>query len=181
MTEREGGGGAPRRRRRRRSGGNRQRSGQSNQQQRGGRNRRGRRSSGQGGGGGGGRAGFVDAPPQGEPTVEVKGVLQVAQQGHGHLRTAAENYNPEPTDPIVPRQLIQEMNLETGVEIGGMAVEPTRPGQGPVVTKIDTLNGGDLEAWGERRVFKNLVAESPTERIHPSSASPTASRPGSST
>ncbi len=90
-------------------------------------------------------------------------------QGHGYLRNLKFNYNPDPSDPIVPRDLIARDKLETGLDIEGLAVD----GQGrpACLARIERINGDPPEAWAERTPFKNLVAESPTERIRLESSS----------
>jgi transcription termination factor Rho len=57
------------------------------------------------------------------------------------------------------------MGLEAGGELEGLAVPPSRPGSSPAMTEVRSINGGDPGAWGGRTLFKNLVAEDPTERI----------------
>src|SRR5882672_2501619 len=97
------------------------------------RRRRGRRGrgSGDGGvavarpqGGGGGGSNFqrpgrlADAPvPAGEASAEVTGVLQQAPEGHGFLRSAANDFNADANDPWIPREIVQSLGLETGVEV----------------------------------------------------------------
>ena len=105
------------------------------------------------------------ALPDGEPTLPVRGVLQVMPEGHGFLRSAASDFNPEPGDPWVPREIVQAAALETGVEIEGLAVPSTRPGFPNGVTRVATINDLTEEAYKKRIPFKNLVAEDPTERI----------------
>jgi len=149
----------------------------------GGRRRRGRGRRGGGGAGAGvanarngqGQAGatqdrslrgLADAPiPEGEASEAVRGVLQVLPEGHGFLRSAANDFNPEPGDPWVPREIVQTMGLETGVELEAAAVPSTRPGFPHGVASVATINGGSLEAYKKRTPFKTLVAEDPTERI----------------
>jgi len=109
---------------------------------------------------------LADAPiPEGEPTVEVTGVLQVTPDGFGYLRSPARDYDPDASDPWVPRELVSSLSLETGVEVAAMAVPGARPGAGPGVARIMSLNGLDAEAYAKRTPFKNLVAEDPTARI----------------
>ena len=103
--------------------------------------------------------------PQGEPTVEVQGVLQVMVEGHGYLRSARVDFNVAPGDPVVPRDLIQSLGLETGVELIGLAVPGERPGQSPWMAQVAGVNATDPRVWAARSPFKNLVAEDPTERI----------------
>jgi transcription termination factor Rho len=145
----------------------------------GGRRRRGRGRRGGGGVGGAngsqGQAGpaevrsprgLADAPvPEGDPTVEVRGILQVMPEGHGFLRSAANDFNPESGDPWVPREIVQTMGLETGVELDAFAVPSPRPGFPQGVARVTTINDVSLETYKKRIPFKNLVAEDPTERI----------------
>ena len=85
---------------RRKPSGNRNRSGRK-------RRGRGRRSGGQRRQGNARQQSYVNVP-EGEATVEARGVLQIMQQGHGFLRSARFDYNPESTDVAVPRQLIEQ-------------------------------------------------------------------------
>jgi len=107
----------------------------------------------------------IDKAPEGEPSLEVVGVLQFTEQRHGYLRSPTQDYRPEQDDPIVPRNLITELGLEQGVELTGMAVPAEQPGRAPCLAEIRSINGLDHEAWSERTPFKNLVAEDPSERI----------------
>ncbi len=110
--------------------------------------------------------GLADLPiPEGEPTIETRGVLQVMPEGHGFLRAATNDFNPESGDPWVPREIVQTMALETGVELDGFSVPSQRPGMPQAVVRVTTINGVSLETYKKRIPFKNLVAEDPTERI----------------
>ncbi len=110
--------------------------------------------------------GVADMPvPEGEPTLEVRGILQVMPEGHGFLRAAVNDFNPESGDPWVPREIVQTMGLETGVELDGFAVPSSRPGLAQGVSRVTTINGVSVETFKKRIPFKNLVAEDPTERI----------------
>ena len=137
----------------------------------GGRRRRGRGRRGGGGGatapnGRQGQGGLADLPiPEGEPTIETRGILQVMPEGHGFLRSAATDFNPESGDPWVPREIVKTMGLETGVELDGFSVPSPRPGLPQALALVTTINGVSLEAYKKRIPFKNLVAEDPTERI----------------
>jgi transcription termination factor Rho len=109
---------------------------------------------------------LADAPvPAGEAVAEVTGVLQVAPEGHGFLRSAANDFNPEAGDPWIPREIVQSIGLETGVEVSALAVPNARPGAGPGVQRVLHLNGFAPEAYAKRTPFKSLVAEDPTERM----------------
>jgi transcription termination factor Rho len=105
------------------------------------------------------------APPTGEASLAVSGILQAPENGHGYLRQAENNYNPAPTDPIVPAELVREHGLQTGLEIAGSAIPDPRPGRGAWLAQIATINGAALDAQPTVTPFKDLVAEDPTERI----------------
>jgi len=111
------------------------------------------------------RGGGFTAIPEGDPTLEVSGILQVMPQGHGFLRSPKYSYNPEPDDAAVPRVLVAELELVTGVELTCMAVPASQAGRAPVVAKVQTFNAMDAEQWKARKPFKSLTAESPDERI----------------
>jgi transcription termination factor Rho len=89
-------------------------------------------------------------------------VLQVLPAGHGFLRSGANDYNADPSDPLVPREILQAGGLETGLEIRGMAFAR---GRGSQLATVLEINGGSPEDWARRTPFKTLVAEDPTERI----------------
>jgi transcription termination factor Rho len=90
-------------------------------------------------------------------------VLQIVPQGHGFLRSLEFDYNADPSDPVVPRELIERHALETGLELEGMAVDDR--GRAPCLALLGAINGDEPEAWSRRTPFKTLVAEDPTERI----------------
>jgi len=129
--------------------------------------RRRRRRRGPGGGPrpGGPPPRVYESVPPGDPSESVDGVLQIAEKGHGFLRSARNDYNADPADPIVPRSLIRELGLETGLEIQGAGIGSGRPGQAAVLARIDAINAHPPEQWRERTPFKDLVAEDPVERI----------------
>jgi transcription termination factor Rho len=105
----------------------------------------------------------VQAPPEGTPSVDVTGVLQVLDQQHGYLRSPEQDYRTEPGDAIVPRSLITEFGLETGVELAGRAI--VNGNEAPCLAELTTINGVEHTAWADRTPFKDLVAEDPCERI----------------
>jgi transcription termination factor Rho len=92
-------------------------------------------------------------------------VLHVVAAGHGFLRSPSADFNAQPEDAIVPREIVARLGLETGVELEGLAVPSARPGQSPWLQEVRTIQGGAPEAWAKRTPFRSLVAEDPTERI----------------
>jgi transcription termination factor Rho len=109
------------------------------------------------------RGATVYAPPEGTPSLDVRGVLQIVEPRHGYLRSPQCDYRSEPGDAVVPRNLIADLGLETGVELEARAV-PNGNGP-PCVAEIGSINGQAHAAWSGRIPFKDLVAEDPCERI----------------
>ncbi len=109
--------------------------------------------------------GPAPARPEGKPSVEVRGVLQVSSQGHGFLRSPTDDFDARPGDPVVPREIVQRFGLEAGVEIEGLGIAPSRPGHAPWLAEVRTINAAAPEDWARRTPFRGLVAEDPTERI----------------
>jgi transcription termination factor Rho len=89
----------------------------------------------------------------------------VGAQGHGHLRSAEVDYGPDGRDPIVPRSIIAQWGLETGVELAARAVDQRSGGRAPCVAEVTAINGAPPANWSTRVLFKNMVAEDPSERI----------------
>lgn len=92
------------------------------------------------------------------------GVLQLAGTGHGFLRSPSADYRAESADPLVPRSLIRELSLESGVELSGLAFE-ARGGQAPCLARVEAINGNEPADWQGRTAFKDLVAEDPSDRL----------------
>jgi len=107
----------------------------------------------------------VESVPEGTPSVEVHGVLDLLEQGHGCLRSGSNDFRAEPGDPVVPRSLIRELQLESGVELSGMAVASERQGVGHCLAEVQSINRGECDVWLDRKPFKDLIAEDPVERI----------------
>ncbi len=92
-------------------------------------------------------------------------MLQVAPEGHGFLRSLDNDYNRAGSDSYVPRQVIGDLALETGLEIQGLAVPASHAGQGPWLEQVRAINDDDPGQWAHRTPFKDLVAEDPHDRI----------------
>ena len=114
---------------------------------------------------GGGFVATMSRAPAGEASETVHGVLQLAPAGHGFLRSAGNDYNSLPTDPVVPLELVRDLSLETGLELAGRAIPDPKGGRGAWLTQLDSIHGGPPQPSGKRVPFKDLVAEDPTERI----------------
>jgi transcription termination factor Rho len=106
-----------------------------------------------------------DTTPSGDPSLEVGGVLQIVDGGHGFLRDAKRDFSAQQSDAVVARDVVERHGLQTGLEIEGMAVPDRSPQRSPWLALIRKINGQEGADWSAPVPFKNLVAEDPTERI----------------
>ncbi|MCP4094162.1 MAG: transcription termination factor Rho [Planctomycetes bacterium] len=152
---------APRKRRRRRRGGmpdagsseNKQPQGEAQQGQRQKGQQGSRRKSGGPKGGGG------QAAPSG-PKVELSGILELRKDGTGFLRSLADDLAENPSDPMVPQQMVRRNGLKNGSMIVGQGVEGSGKRNGRLST-IDTIDGLTLAETRQARKFKNLTVIDP--------------------
>src|SRR5213592_513707 len=130
----------------------------------GGRRRRRSRRRNRGGPGGGMPPGaeMPGAPPidvaPGE-LVPTSGVLWIKPNGTGMLVQPANNYVPQPGDPIVPRSLVEKLHLQAGLELSGSA---RRAGNNLEFIGLEQVEGLSLEEFREsRRPFSELISIDP--------------------
>lgn len=126
------------------------------------RSRRRGRSNGreQNGGNGGGTQTPIDVAP-GE-LVATSGVLYIKPNGVGLLVTVANNFVPQPADPIVTRSMIEKLHLQPGLLLSGTA---RRAGNGGLeLVGLEQVEGMALEEYREsRRPFSELISIDPNE------------------
>jgi len=94
----------------------------------------------------------------------VEGILQSTKKGGAVLRDPVRSFRPDPSDPIVPRPLVQRHALVEGARVLG----PVRGGGGgraPELADVAAVCGLAPDAYRRRTPFKDLVAISPTERF----------------
>jgi transcription termination factor Rho len=94
-------------------------------------------------------------------TTEVHGVLFIKQNGTGILVNPENNYYLAPGDPIVPRNVIERLHLQAGLNLGGQA---RRTGNGLEFVSLDTIEGMTVEEYRDaRRPFSELISIDPNE------------------
>ena len=94
---------------------------------------------------------------------EAAGVLDIANEGYGFVRTA--NYMAGDDDAFVPQQLIKHLGLRRGDWIEG-TVRPSRPNDKyPALQKVSSVNGLPPEAIRSRPRFRDLTPVYPNERL----------------
>ena len=126
------------------------------------RRRRGReRGQGQGGElqGGGGQ----DQPYTGE-LVEVKGMLDLRDEGYGFLR--CEGYLPSPKDVYVSISQARRFALRRGDYIEGACRPASNNEKYPALLRIDSVSGLDPEAARNRPKFEDLTPLFPDSRLN---------------
>ncbi|MCS6978536.1 MAG: transcription termination factor Rho [Flavobacteriales bacterium] len=100
-----------------------------------------------------------------EGIIECEGVLELAPEGYGFLRSSDYNYLPSPDDVFVAQNQIKYFGLRTGDTILG-TVRPPREGEKyfPLV-KIKSINGFKPEDIRDRVPFDHLKPLFPYEKL----------------
>jgi transcription termination factor Rho len=126
------------------------------------RRRRGRERPGMGGGelqGGGGQ----EQPYSGE-LVEVKGMIDLRDEGYGFLRS--EGYLASPRDAYVSISQARRFALRKGDYIEGACRPASNNEKYPALLRIDTVSGLDPEEARNRPRFEDLTPLFPDSRLH---------------
>ena len=101
----------------------------------------------------------TDSPAE-EPGQEFFGLLEMHPNGYGFLRSSANNYSRERTDPFVPGTMIEKFRLRQGVKIRAI-MQQTRRAQGPRVKEIIDVEGMKPEEYINIKSFDQLTAINP--------------------
>jgi transcription termination factor Rho len=125
------------------------------------RRRRGRERGGQGGElqGGGGQ----EQPYSGE-LVEVKGMLDLRDEGYGFL--SCEGYLPSTKDVYVSISQARRFALRRGDYVEGACRPASNNEKYPALLRIDSISGLDPEAARERPRFEDLTPLFPDSRLN---------------
>src|SRR5271157_3425198 len=125
------------------------------------RRRRGRERGGQGGElqGGGGQ----EQPYSGE-LVEVKGMLDLRDEGYGFLR--CEGYLPSTKDVYISISQARRFALRRGDYVEGACRPASNNEKYPALLRIDSISGLDPEAARERPRFEDLTPLFPDSRLN---------------
>jgi len=90
------------------------------------------------------------------------GILEMHPNGYGFLRSPANDYQRERTDPFVPGTMIDKFNLREGVMVHGM-VQHHRKQQGPRLKEILDVDGMRPEDYLGVKDFEDLTPINPEE------------------
>ncbi len=88
------------------------------------------------------------------------GLLEMHPNGYGFLRSPANNYSRERTDPFVPSTMIEKFGLRQGVMISG-TVQQARRQQGPRLREITDVDGIPPEEYANVKTFDSLTPINP--------------------
>ena len=126
------------------------------------RRRRGRDRDGRGGGGGGDLQRESDQPYEGE-LVEVRGLLDLKDEGYGFLRTGG--YLAGPADVYVSISQVRKFALRKGDALEGACRPAGSNEKYPALLRVDRVSGLDPEAAKERPKFESLTPLFPDSKL----------------
>ena len=108
-----------------------------------------------------------DVNDSGEPLPAEPGcgLLELHPNGYGFLRSQANNYSRERTDPFVPGTMIEKYNLRQGVMINGM-VQHSRKQQGPRLREVIEVDGLPPEEYINVKEFDELTPINPEQWLN---------------
>lgn len=98
-----------------------------------------------------------------DDVLKAQGVLEILPDGYGFLRPFG--YLPSQDDIYVSPSQIRRFDLMTGDLIGGQVRPPKDNERYFALLRVETVNGFDAEAAGERVHFDALTPIYPTKRI----------------
>jgi len=97
------------------------------------------------------------------PVIQVEGYLWVREKGSPVLVSAKNNFVATKTDPLVPKEAVDALHLETGLTIQAKA----RGNDRPRVFEIDTIEGMPPDEYREKALpFQELISIDPLERFN---------------
>ena len=101
-------------------------------------------------------------PDAGLPTEYAEGVLDLAEEGHGHLRP---KFTPSEKDIYISSSQVRKFLLRVGDVVGGQVREPKENERYFGLLKVEKVNGISVEELGPRPYFEDLVPIFPQPQI----------------
>jgi len=92
------------------------------------------------------------------------GLLEMHPNGYGFLRSPANNFARERTDPFVPGTMIERYGLREAVMIRGM-IQRFRRGQGPRLREVFDIDGIVPDEYLETKAFDDLTPINPSVHL----------------
>lgn len=106
-----------------------------------------------------------DASLMPELQISTEGVLEIAQEGYGFLRSSDFNYMPSPDDVYVSQSQIKTLGLKTGDTILGEVRPPKEGEKYYPLTKVEKINGLQPTEVRDRVPFDFLTPLFPDEKL----------------
>ena len=100
-----------------------------------------------------------------EGVIEAEGVLELAPDGFGFLRSSDYNYLASPDDVFVNAQMVHNIGLKSGDTVRGMVRPPKENDKYFVMVKITEINGLSPERIRDRVPFESLTPLFPEEKF----------------
>ena len=97
--------------------------------------------------------------------VQVSGIIQVMEDGHGFLLQEKENYRLKSQSPFVPAPLIKKYGIKTGQCVQGFVRSKMDGATCPLLLQVEKIMAGDPEEASRVTPFTELVPYYPLERI----------------
>ena len=113
----------------------------------------------------------IAPPPPQEKTYDFDGiltgmgVLEIAQEGYGFLRSSDYNYMSSPDDVYVSQSQIKLFGLKTGDVVEGAIRPPKESEKYFPLIKVDRINGKTLEEVRDRVAFDHLTPLFPDKKF----------------
>lgn len=100
-----------------------------------------------------------------EDLIETTGVLEIAPEGFGFLRSADFNYMPSPDDIYLTQQQIKQYGLKTGDVVEAVVRPPHENEKYFPLTSVRRVNGRSLDFIRDRVPFEHLTPLFPDEKF----------------
>ena len=104
-------------------------------------------------------------PFDNEGVIEAEGVLELAPDGFGFLRSSDYNYLASPDDIYISQQMVRMFGLKTGDTVRGMVRPPRENDKYFVMTKLIDINGLSPNRIRDRVPFESLTPLFPDEKF----------------
>ena len=97
---------------------------------------------------------------------QVAGIIERASGGNAFVRALSVGIARRPSDPMVPRAMMQQYRLRAGVFVEGTTQRgPGRQGSKKLVDEIEKINGLTPDAWARVIEFDQGTVIAPKEQI----------------
>jgi transcription termination factor Rho len=93
------------------------------------------------------------------------GVVELQREGHGFVRSPANDYAPLPDDPYIPPALVRQYGIRDGALFAGEVGPPKRMGQNPQVLRPTCIGGVAPHLYRALPQWDDLVVIDPEKRI----------------